>query len=81
MYFETASAQSPVDGFPQALHPDSMKGNLIVVGYTDPAGNAASNIALGLARAKFLKAQLLALGWPSERIQVESRESSMSFGP
>ncbi len=79
LYFETASAQSPVDGLPQALHPDSMKGNLIVVGYTDPAGNAASNIALGLARAKFLKAQLLALGWPSERIQVESRGEQHEF--
>lgn len=79
LYFETASAQSPVDGLPQALHPDSMKGNLVVVGYTDPAGNVASNKALGLARAKFLKAQLLALGWPSDRVLVESRGEQHEF--
>lgn len=47
--------------------------DIVVIGHTDTVGNLAYNDKLSLARAQRLRDMLVALGIPSERIQVAGR--------
>lgn len=54
---------------------------ILVTGFSDDGGSAQLNVAIGLARAKAVRDELVRGGVPSARIQVESRGEADPIAP
>ncbi len=58
------------------LHKDDYISRIAVAGYTDQIGSDDYNLKLSQRRADAVKAELMALGFPSERIKVSAHGSA-----
>jgi K(+)-stimulated pyrophosphate-energized sodium pump len=76
LYFETGSARLQPDSYTKlkefaAAVPEAGNSHVMVRGYTDNIGNAASNMRLSQDRANAVKADLVRTGISADRVTAE----------
>lgn len=85
VYFETGAAAVPADAA-AALAPVVAKvtggnvGKVVLAGFHDATGNAASNATLAKDRAKAVRAALVAAGLDASRVVLRKPESTTGDG-